>query len=291
MIGKSINLFLPFGTTAGVIRCSLTNWIGVVYRVPRVDLDKGKDRAELNYSGVYFLLGTSDDTGRGAVYVGQARTRKLGSGVLYRLQEHRRNAEKDYWTEALVLTTINDSFGPTEISYLENRFYNLAVDAHRYDVKNGNDPNPGKLTEARICEMEDYKDQALLVIRSLGYTFLDPVVVPSSDGKAAAMFCLKRTIEGGETVAATGVQTENSFVVMKGSKIASTDTDSIPHRIREERLRAKLDENNTLAEDLPFSSPSYAAMFVIGRSANGQTAWKTAEGLTLKAYESGMSSD
>ena len=36
-----------------------------------------------------------------------------------------------------------------------------------------------------------------------------------------------------------------------------------------------------------FTSPSYAAMFVIGKSANGLTSWKTAYGKTLKSLEIG----
>lgn len=34
-----------------------------------------------------------------------------------------------------------------------------------------------------------------------------------------------------------------------------------------------------------FNSPSYAAMFVIGKSANGLTSWKTEDGKTLKSLE------
>ena len=40
-----------------------------------------------------------------------------------------------------------------------------------------------------------------------------------------------------------------------------------------------------MQEDLLFSSPSYAAMFVIGKSANGLTSWKNADGKTLKSLE------
>ncbi len=56
---------------------------------------------------------------------------KNGEGLLYRLQEYRRNPDKDYWTEAVAFTTSNDSFGPTEISYLENRFVSLSLEAKR----------------------------------------------------------------------------------------------------------------------------------------------------------------
>ena len=71
---------------------------------------------------MYFLFGTDEDTGDSVVYVGQTGVRKNGEGILYRLQEHKRKAEKDYWTEAVVFTTSNNSFGPTEISRLENAF-------------------------------------------------------------------------------------------------------------------------------------------------------------------------
>ena len=53
---------------------------------------------------------------------------------------------------------IYDSFGPTEISNLENKFTNLARNAGRYDVKNGNDPNPGNNTEEKESELLEYVD-------------------------------------------------------------------------------------------------------------------------------------
>ena len=36
-----------------------------------------------------------------------------------------------------MFTTSNNSFGPTEISYLENKFCNLAIEANRYIVLKG----------------------------------------------------------------------------------------------------------------------------------------------------------
>ncbi|MFM7678058.1 MAG: GIY-YIG nuclease family protein, partial [Roseiflexaceae bacterium] len=134
--GKSINLFLMDGVPSGRIKCTLANWTGVAYKIPRNELDKCKGRDDLSQSGVYFLFGISDENGEGVVYIGQAGTRKNGEGILYRLLEHRRNSEKDYWNEAVVFTTSNNSFGPTEISYLEHRFTQLAKSANRYQIKN-----------------------------------------------------------------------------------------------------------------------------------------------------------
>ena len=85
--GKSINLFLMDGTATGRIKCTLANWTGVAYKIPRTELDQCREREDLSQSGVYFLFGVSEQTGENVVYVGQAGARKNGEGILYRLQE------------------------------------------------------------------------------------------------------------------------------------------------------------------------------------------------------------
>ena len=178
MRGKSINLFLMDGEAGGRIKCTLANWTGIAYKIPRTELDRCKEREDLKQSGVYFLFGTSDTTGKGVVYIGQAGARKNGEGILNRLQEHKRNPEKDYWTEAIAFTTSNNSFGPTEISYLENRFCNLALQANRYEVKNGNDPTPGNITEEKECELEEFIDYAKVIMGTLGHKLFEPITKP-----------------------------------------------------------------------------------------------------------------
>lgn len=71
---------------------------------------------------MYFLFGT-DKADNAVVYIGQAGVRKNGKRLLLRVQEAHNSI--DYWTEAVMFTTTNNSFGPTEISYLENRFCNI----------------------------------------------------------------------------------------------------------------------------------------------------------------------
>lgn len=290
MRGKSINLYLMDGDAAGRIKCTLANWTGVAYKIPRTELDKCKERDDLKQSGVYFLFGTSDDTGKGVVYIGQAGARKNGEGILNRLLEHKRNPEKDYWTEAVVFTTSNNSFGPTEISYLENRFCNLAILANRYDVKNGNDPTPGNITEEKECEMEEFIDNAKVIMGTLGHKLFEPVnkETPennSTDQNDAVKLFLKRTKKGAGTVTAEGYQSPEGFVVLKGSHISPEDDDTIFPAIRTRRKEVKVDTDWVLQEDVLCRSPSFAAMLVIGKHANGLTSWKTKDGRTLKSLE------
>lgn len=289
--GKSINLFLMDGEANGRIKCTLANWTGIAYKIPRTELEKCRERDDLKQSGVYFLFGASDQTGKNVVYIGQAGARKNGEGILNRLQEHKRNPEKDYWTEAIVFTTTNNSFGPTEISYLENRFCNLAMEANRYEVKNGNDPTPGNVTEEKESELEEFIDYARIIMGTLGHKVFVPLTenkvedTKSDSGSREINLQLKRTIKGVGLIEAGGRQTSEGFVVLKGTHISPNDDNTIPAILREQRKGTALDDNGCLMEDILFNSPSYAAMFVFGKSANGLTSWKTEDGKTLKEIE------
>ena len=293
--GKSINIFLIDGDPRGRIKCTLANWTGVAYKIPRIELEKCKERKDFLQSGVYFLFSTSDQTEESVAYIGQAGVRKNGGGILYRLQEHKRKPDKEYWTEAVVFTTSNNSFGPTEISYLENRFANLALEAKRYTIKNVNDPTSGNITEEKESELEEFLDYAKIVMGTLGHKVFEPLAdvkpiaelsnetVTESGGLLLHM--KRKSRKSGQTIEADCKQTVEGFVVLKGSHIELNDSDSIPPGIKEARQKAKIDDNGILQEDVLFKSPSYAAAFVIGGHANGLTEWKTDDGKTLKDIE------
>ena len=291
--GKSINLFLMDGTAVGRIKCTLANWTGVAYKIPRTELDKCKEREDLKQSGVYFLFGTSDQTGENVVYIGQAGIRKNGEGILYRLIEHKRNPDKDYWTEAIVFTTSNNSFGPTEISYLENRFVGMATEAGRYLVKNSNDPTMGNITEEKESELEEFIDYAKIVMGTLGHKLFEALAENSStpkvreiiDDDELILFMKRNSRKSGKLIEASCKQTREGFVILKGSLIETIDSESIPPGIKERRLKAKIDEHGILQENVLVNSPSYAAAFVIGGHANGLVEWKTEDGTTLKEIE------
>lgn len=295
--GKNIHLFLIDGEPRGRIKCTLANWTGVAYKIPRTELDRCKDRKDLKQSGVYFLFGTSDETGKSIVYIGQASIRKNGEGILNRLQEHRRG--EDYWTEAVIFTTSNNSFGPTEISYLEHRFCNLAQGADRYDVKNGNDPTPGNITEEKECELEEFIDYAKIVMGTLGHKIFEPLTQTVTDQQEevkvhpddTSELFLNRTVKGVGEIKAMGSQTTEGFVVLKGSHISPIDDATVPETVKDRRKKAPIAEDGTLKENLLFTSPSYAAMFVIGKSANGLTSWRDKNKTTLKDLEAKKASN
>ena len=80
------------------------------------------------------------------------------------------------WTEAVVFTTTNNSFGPTEISYLENQFYLMATQNKRFIVKNNLEPTIGNVTEEKESELQEFIDYAKIVIGTLGYKIFEPLL-------------------------------------------------------------------------------------------------------------------
>lgn len=273
--GKTIQLYLMDSVPKGRIKCTLANWTGIAYKIPRTELEKAKSIDYLKQSGVYFLFSTSDETQENIVYIGQAGTRKNGEGILNRLQEHKRNPDKDYWTEAVAFTTANNTFGPTEISYLENQFTKLAIDSKRYIVKNSNEPSLGHVTEEKESELEEYIDYAKIVIGALGYRIFEPIIespeiittVLAPTPEPLLSLILKQGKK--EKIIAQGKQTNEGFVIIKGSNIKSSTVKSVPTKALKDRERANLDDNFVLLEDMLFNSPSSAASFVTGYAING----------------------
>lgn len=55
--------------------------------------------------------------------------------------------------------------------------------------------------------------------------------------------------------------------------------------IKRRKEKVSLDENGNITEDQFFTSPSAAAMFVVGKNADGLTSWKNKDKVTLKDLE------
>ena len=289
MSSKSLNIFLIDGTSTRRIKCTMQNWTGVAYKIPRKELenciDNGGDIVQhLKQSGIYFLLGTNEGTGISTIYVGQAVTRKNGEGILLRLLEHKKNDKEKYhpyWNEAIAFTTTNNSFGPTEISYLENRFTNLAKEANRFEVNNGNDPNIGHVTEEKKCELEEFIDYAKIIMGVLGNRVFEPLIVEKESKTPNIIFNYQS-----KSYNAHGILTNEGFVLLSRSDISYDIKPSAKDTTIEKnrKLHQTLISNHKTTKDILFTSPSAAASFVSGSPASGNALWKTDDGKSPKDF-------
>ena len=289
---KNINMFLMDGEVTGKIKCTLSNWTGVIYKIPRIQLGDLKSRDEMKQSGIYFLFGRDEDKQKDVTYIGQATTRKNGEGVLLRIQEHTRDTHADYFNDVIILTTQNNSFGPTEISYLENKFTQLAKEAGRYIVKNGNDPNPGNVTEEKESELDEIVENTLMIIGTLGYRVFVPMTKKVSqdltDNHSTYLYLKRKTKKSNKVIEATCERTTEGFVVLEGSQVEIKDSPYLPASLkgmRQNLIASRVIQDGVLKEKQLFSSPSYAAAFLLGMQTNGRTDWKDQDGRTLKELE------
>lgn len=280
--GKSVNQFLLDGTPQGIIKCTISNWTGVVYKIPRSELEQCKNRAQLTQSGIYFLFWEEEDTGNPVIYVGQAGVRLHGSGMIDRLKEHARSEKKYYWTQSLVVVVSDNSFGPTEISYLESRLHAIVSSSKRYSVANDVKPNAGNVTEEKECELEQFIQQTLLQIRTLGYQLECPAV-PTEKEHGLTLY-LERTKKDGQVLKASCVRTSEGFTLLAGSVVSLDDAPYLYAKVKAQKARATISPEGVLQEPITFTNPSYASGFVTGTTGTGDKDWKTKEGQTLAQY-------
>ena len=287
--GKNINMFLMEGDVTSSIKCTLSNWTGVIYKIPRTKLNSEliKQRQHLKYSGIYFLIGKSDKEDKNLVYVGQAGNRKNGEALLLRLLEHTKDGKMDFFNEVIVLTTDTNIFGPTELNYLENKF------AERYILKNQNEPNIGNVTEEKESELIEILSNSEMIIGTLGHKLFIPTLNKDTLEEEAVkdkdlLFLSRKIRKSNLQIEAKCKRTNEGFVVLKGSMISLEDLKTMPKlikKLRDQLITSKIIKNGILMENQLFTSASYAAAFVLGTNANGLTHWKTKNGQTLKELE------
>lgn len=284
--GKSIELFLVNGSADSLITAELSNWNGKAIKIPRIEV-ASCNRDDIAQAGVYFLFCKEDD-GSDSVYIGEAENVK--ERLVQHLRDYQSEKEKYYWTTAAIF--IGRDLNKALIRYLENRFVEIARACKRYTVLTKNTYKNTVMKESQIAVMEEFVDNVKTLISALGYKVLEPlnkpIVISNEDSENVETedlsLHLERTIKGVGKVEADGVRTSEGFVVLQGSHIAIEDDDTIPAVLKEQRRKVSV-VDGVLQEDVLFSSPSYAAMFVIGKSANGLTSWKDENGRSLKDIE------
>lgn len=276
--GKTIKIFLIDGEPNGRMSCELSNWSGKAYKIPRIKIKDCSDRNDLVSTGVYLLFG-KDEEGKDLVYIGEAES------ILKRLNQHLN--QKDFWNEAIIFISKDENLNKAHVKYLENRLHDVALSAKRYKVENSITPTQSSISESDRAEMEEFIENIKMLVNTLGHKVFDEKRDFKPKQKLETF-----TIKAARGADGQGEPTSDGFVVFKGSKAASTIVNSMtPSFIK---FRQKLIDEGVLidkieyfefSDDYIFSSPSTAAVIVMGRNANGLSEWKLKDGKTLKEFE------
>jgi Domain of unknown function (DUF4357) len=279
MSSATIKLFLVHGDAKRLRTAELSNWSGKAVAGPRSEFDSILARDEAVSAGVYFLTGVDPDSGKAAVYVGEAES------VRDRLKNH---LVKDFWNHVVFFVSKDETLTKAHIRYLEGRLIEQAKAAGRAVVTNGQ-ASGAKLPESDREDMEIFLARIHQLMPVLGAEALVPVgAAPQGADQAPLLVC---AIKG---LRATGRQTPSGFVVLKASQAVLKERASAHQWPYTLVARQRLIDDGTLlakadhfvfTRDTEFSSPSAAATVIHGGSANGLLAWKDRAGHTLKELE------
>lgn len=277
--GKTIKIFLIDGDPNGRMSCELSNWSGKAYKIPRIKIKECTDRVDLTSTGVYLLFG-KDEEGIDLVYIGEAES------ILKRLNQQL--TQKDFWNEAIIFISKDENLNKAHIKYLENRLHDIARIANRYKIDNFIIPNQSSISESDRAEMEEFIEYIKMLVNTLGHKVFDEKREFKPKQKQETFF-----IKAARGADGQGEPTSDGFVVFKNSKAAASIVNSMTSNYI--TFRQKLISQGVLvdkgeyfefSDDYIFSSPSTAAVMVMGRNANGLTEWKNKSGKTLKDFES-----
>lgn len=278
--GKVIELFLVNGTADSLIIAELSNWNGKAIKIPRIEVSSC-DLDDITQAGVYFLFCKEDD-GSDSVYIGEAENVK--DRLVQHLRDYQSEKEKYYWNTAVIF--IGRDLNKALIRYLENRFVEIARENKRYLVLTKNTYSNTVMKKSQIAVMEEFIDNVKILINSLGYKVLEPLVQKDIVNTTVDDEILH--ISSG-SVNAKGKVTAEGFVVFAGANIDKRDSsDSLSQgmkMLRQKLLESDKVDNYITKDDILFSSSSAAAKFVLGYNVSGPQKWKTKDGRSLKEIE------
>jgi hypothetical protein len=279
-LGTSIRIFLADGTADGLRIAEKSNWTGLALLFPRVAYPVVRKRSELQGPGVYVLFGPTESGGLAhRIYIGES------DELRSRLDDHAKR--KDFWTKAIVFTSKDANLNKAHVRYLEARLISIAGEAKRAELDNGVVQQQTKLSDADRADAEAFLADMLLLYPVLGldaFERVEETVAPE-----------QRLHLSGKGAVAEGSDTAEGFVVFTGAQVRKDVVESLREhgafviamrqKLVQQGLLVESGDGYVLTQDYVFSSPSTAAMVLLGRTANGRIEWKDSNGRTLKSLQ------
>jgi hypothetical protein len=288
--GKSVRIFLPDATVTGIRHAEIVNRTGQTVACPRTRLDDLKQWPETAKPGVYFLFEARLGDSKPLAYIGESEN------VAGRLLNH--DKEKEFWNDVVVFTSKDENLTKSHIKYLESRLESLAKAADRYKLENGNTPTLSSLPRAERDAMDELLDDIRLVLGTLGYPILEPLIQPKTNSLGTGTVSIFGTRSDEElnfkvhNLSACGVRTNEGFVLKKGSTASKTNSESVSGKIVKMKEQLLADgrlvdkgEYLMLTEDVLVTSSSYAAALIAGTARSGPQSWFAQNGRSLKEIE------
>ena len=267
-MGKTVTTYLIDGDPKGTQYAFISNKICQMFVVPRSNLSYLNTQEKLQKPAFYILLG-EDEATKPQAYIGETENFRE------RVKDH--DNKKSFWQKALIFVSKDADMTKADVQYLEHKAIAEAKKANTFVLcDNKQTPKAPNLPEYRQDSMDEFFDDAKFLASFIGCNIFE-----ISQPKATEnLFYIK-----GRGCEAKGFYSSNGFTVQKGSVIAPTVVPSFGWKEkRNDMVQEYTVQEGTklfMTSDITFSSPSTAAMFVLGRPSNGWTDWKDDNGNTL----------
>lgn len=275
-MAKVFQILVPDNTLVSrIISCE--NQVTELFVIDRADKNfVSENSKELNKPALYILCNRD----KKQLYVGET------DDSLKRLKNHE---AKDFWTEAIVFHSTTDTLSTTEVKWLEAKTYETLAELGYYDLsQNKQKPQSPPLKKNQIYTLEPIFEEAKNYICAAGFDiFLKGEKDKQQDEENLISCTLSRNAD------AKGLfnPQDGSLIVLKGSKInpemvKKASPQIVAKRTKDIAMYAKKSGKELIVtQDVSFNSPSGAAVFCCGGSANGWIEWKDTNNNKLEIYK------
>lgn len=266
-MGKTVTTYLIDGDPKGTQYAFISNKICQMYVVPRSNLYYLNEQEKLQKPAFYILVG-EDETTKPQAYIGETENFRE------RVKDHEN--KKSFWQKALIFVSKDADMTKVDVQYIEHKAITEAKKSNTFTLnENKQVPKVPNLPEYQRDTMDEFFEDIKFLASFIGCNIFE-ITKP----KEEHLFYTK-----GRGCNAKGFYSSSGFTVLKGSVIAEESTPSFHWKEKREKLLSEYTTKKGLAlivtSDITFSSPSTAAMFCLGRSANGWDEWKDKEYRTL----------
>ena len=266
-MGKTVTTYLIDSDPKGTQYSFISNKICQMFVIPRSNLAYLNEQEKLHKPAFYILIG-EDEATKPQAYIGETENFKE------RVKDH--DSKKAFWQKALVFVSKDEDMTKADVQYLEYRAIAEAKQSNSFVLnENKQIPKAPNLPEHQRDAMDEFFEDIKFLASFIGCGIFE-----ISQPKEEHLFYTK-----GRGCDAKGFYNSSGFTVLKGSMIVNNCTQSFQWKEkRGKMLKEYATCNNgiwTMLSNKTFASPSTAAMFCLGRAANGWTEWKDKKGNSL----------
>lgn len=275
--GRSIELFFVDGHPQGMKTATIPfQWTGHVLVINRTQLLKAMLRPEVERPGVYLLVGERD--GQALLYIGET------DDIKTRLKNHA--ARKDWWSEAICITSNGEPLNKAHARYLESKLISDALRLRKVALDNEQSPPERTLSEAARAHMDDFLENTYLVLPALRYDFFteNRKITVSERSREIQDDVVRFVTRVPElTVQAHAILMDEQFVVQAGSAArlswvgaeqGHSGYQSLFNDLVDQGILIENGDHRIFSDSYGFSSTSAAGAVIKGRATSGPATWR-----------------